>query len=75
MLWWRFARPNVSRSKDALSTASNRSLARASETIPGNPSFFWMERTMKWPVVFLRVLKEFHPGGVRMIFGCMRDKI
>src|SRR5712671_1311027 len=45
------------------------------ETIPGNPSFLLDGAHNEMAVrVLSAYLKEFHPTGVRMIFGCMRDK-
>jgi dihydrofolate synthase / folylpolyglutamate synthase len=45
------------------------------ETIPGQPSFLLdgAHNDMA-AAVLAEFLKEFYPGGVRMIFGCMRDK-
>ena len=45
------------------------------ETIPGQPSFLLDGAHNEMAcAVLAEYLKEFHPGGVRMIFGCMRDK-
>jgi len=45
------------------------------ETIPGQPSFLLDGAHNEMACgVLAEFLKEFYPGGVRMIFGCMRDK-
>ena len=45
------------------------------ETISGQPSFLLDGAHNEMACgVLAEFLKEFHPGGVRMIFGCMRDK-
>lgn len=45
------------------------------ETISGTPSFLLDGAHNEMACgVLAEFLKEFHPGGVRMIFGCMRDK-
>ena len=45
------------------------------ETIPGSPSFLLDGAHNEMAVrVLSAYLREFHPGGVRMIFGCMQDK-
>jgi dihydrofolate synthase/folylpolyglutamate synthase len=45
------------------------------ETIPGNPSFLLDGAHNEMACgVLAEFLKEFYPGGVRLIFGCMRDK-
>jgi dihydrofolate synthase/folylpolyglutamate synthase len=45
------------------------------ETISGQPSFLLDGAHNEMACgVLAEFLQEFHPGGVRMIFGCMRDK-
>jgi dihydrofolate synthase / folylpolyglutamate synthase len=45
------------------------------ETIPGQPSFLLDGAHNEMACgVLAEHLKEFHPRGVRMIFGCMKDK-
>jgi dihydrofolate synthase/folylpolyglutamate synthase len=45
------------------------------ETISGQPSFLLDGAHNEMACgVLAEYLKDFHPGGVRMIFGCMRDK-
>jgi dihydrofolate synthase/folylpolyglutamate synthase len=45
------------------------------ETVPGQPSFLLDGAHNEMACgVLAEYLKDFYPGGVRMIFGCMRDK-
>jgi dihydrofolate synthase/folylpolyglutamate synthase len=45
------------------------------ETIPGHPNFLLDGAHNEMACgVLAKYLKEYYPGGMRMIFGCMRDK-